>query len=173
MAEFSGVCVELMSSMETCCVSEASGSVCVWSEWGVHGASRDWTRPASSRPENQTSTRAVIREPDQRRDALREPDQCRDAIREPDHVLERTGRNYFFSFLSSSFSGTVRSCVACSHWADRMSRLHLLAKDSPCSSPIGCKMTHSLIWRQARTKRFVSARTARTIPRAVLLLAMS
>ena len=27
---------------ETCCVSEASGSVCVWSEWGMHGASSDW-----------------------------------------------------------------------------------------------------------------------------------
>ena len=48
MAEFSGVCVdeELVSCcvkhVETCCVSEASGSVCVWSEWGVHGALSDW-----------------------------------------------------------------------------------------------------------------------------------
>jgi len=35
-----------------------------------------------------------------------------------------------------------------------------------CSSPIGRKMTRTLIWRQARTKRFVSVRRARTMPRA-------
>ena len=43
---FSGVSVgELMSSCVNhvhVCVSEASGSVCVWSEWGVHGAWSDW-----------------------------------------------------------------------------------------------------------------------------------
>ena len=42
MAVFSGVCVDELSVVETCCVSEPSGSVCVWSEWGVHGAWSDW-----------------------------------------------------------------------------------------------------------------------------------
>ena len=42
MAEFSGMSVVELSVLDTCCVSEASGSVCVWSEWGVHGASSDW-----------------------------------------------------------------------------------------------------------------------------------
>ena len=54
MAEFSGVCIgELKSCLcETCCVSEASGSVCVWSEWGVHGALSDWGEesPAQGSP---------------------------------------------------------------------------------------------------------------------------
>ena len=35
-----------------------------------------------------------------------------------------------------------------------------------CSSPIGRKMTHTLIWRTARTKHFVSEQRARTTPRA-------
>ena len=47
MAEFSGVCVDellviCVRHVGTGCVSEASGSVCVWSEWGVHGALSDW-----------------------------------------------------------------------------------------------------------------------------------
>ena len=43
MAVFSGVCdEELLDETCGCCVSEASGSVCVWSEWGVHGALSDW-----------------------------------------------------------------------------------------------------------------------------------
>ena len=41
MAEFSGVCVDELLC-ETCRVSEASGSVCERSEWGMHGALSDW-----------------------------------------------------------------------------------------------------------------------------------
>ena len=83
------------------------------------------------------------RDPSQRRDADREPDHASDEMsREPEHALEQTGRrlflptleqircNYLLSF-SSSFSGAVRSCVALSHWADRVLRLRLLAKDRP------------------------------------------
>ena len=43
---------------------------------------------------------------------------------------------FLFSFLSSSFSGTIRSCVACSHWGDRVSWLRLLAKDCPGFDPL-------------------------------------
>ena len=39
---FSGECVDELSCVRHVCVSEASGSVCVWSEWGVHGAWSDW-----------------------------------------------------------------------------------------------------------------------------------
>ena len=46
MAVFSGECVvELLVSgvmCETRVCESASGSVCVWSEWGVHGAWSDW-----------------------------------------------------------------------------------------------------------------------------------
>jgi len=38
------------------------------------------------------------------------------------------------------------------------------------ASLIGRKMTHTLIWRQARTKRSVSSRTARTIHRAGIVV---
>ena len=76
---------------------------------------RDGTRPASSRPENQTTSRC-----DQR---------TRPCAR-------LTRRKLFVSFLSSSFSGAVRSCVACSHWTDRVSWLRILAKDRPGSDPL-------------------------------------
>ena len=55
--------------------------------------------------------------------------------RRPDRsALEQTGTQLFvLSFLFSSVSGTVRSSVACSHWADHVSWLRLLAKDRPGS----------------------------------------
>ena len=79
-------------------------------------ASRDGIRPASSRPESQTT--------------------C--SSRRRTRLLARADGAQLFVLLSclSSFSGTVHLCVACSHWADRVSRLRLLAKDHPGSDPL-------------------------------------
>ena len=146
---------------------------------------RDEARPASSRPDQcremgsdqraRPRTRADQTSVEMGSDQRARPRARTDG--EPDYSLEQTGRNYSFFFLTfpPSQARSAHAWPALIGWtACRGSAF--LQRTTPAlirSSPIDRKMTHSLIWRQARTKRFMSPRTARTIPRAVLLLALS
>ena len=94
-------------------------------------------------------------------------------------------------FLRRPFWGTVRSLIACSHWVDSVSWLHLLAKDRPSSGPrvahwaendaypylgqarskrfvtiFGAKSTPPGAWNSAHARMPASVRRARTMPRA-------
>ena len=115
-----------------------------WTPTTSRSSSRQKTDQGS---QTQTSASNEMR-PDQRRadqTSVERWDQTSvEQTREPDHALEQTENQTtrlrrwgaIIRSCLSSFSGAVRSCVACFHWADRMSRLRLLAKDHPISDPL-------------------------------------
>ena len=85
---------------------------------------------------------------------------------DPDRsALEQTGRNpqYFFVVLSARVAHPSPSPIG---WtACRGSAfLQRTALALVCASPIGRKMTHTLIWRAARTKRFMTIFGVKSTP---------